>query len=69
MHAEGAAKHRDARAFLRHAALATERARGALRNADPDQALQLWRGLVDGRWSLIEQFSSDGRRFLVAHLV
>jgi DNA-binding NarL/FixJ family response regulator len=55
-------------------------ARGALRNAvrrldqlrtqegrsDPDRALASWEGLVSGRWSLIEHFDSDGRRFMVA---
>jgi DNA-binding CsgD family transcriptional regulator len=67
LHAESAAKSGEARNFLRHAALAAERARGALRRSDPDEATRLWRGLVDGRWSLIDQFDSDGRRLIVAH--
>jgi DNA-binding NarL/FixJ family response regulator len=28
--------------------------------------VEAWRGLVNGRWSLIEHFDTDGRRFLVA---
>lgn len=62
VHAEGEA--RDARELLRDAARALDRAR--LRGTDPDEALALWQGLVDGRWSLVDHFDSDGRRFLVA---
>lgn len=65
-HAEGSATSRDARAVLREAVLATERARGPLRKTDPTEALELWQALVAGRWSLVEQFDSDGHRYLVA---
>ncbi len=44
----------------------TRRSRGPLRRTDPIEALDLWRGLVDGRWSLLEHHESDGRRYLVA---
>jgi DNA-binding CsgD family transcriptional regulator len=67
LHAEGAAKERTARAFLRDAAVAVDKARGRLRRSDPDAALELWRGLLEGRWSLVDRFDSDGRRFMVAH--
>lgn len=30
-------------------------------------ALKLWRALIDGRWSLIDRFDRDGRRFILAH--
>ncbi len=66
-HAEGAAKTRSARDNLRDATLAIDKARGRLRRTDPDAALNLWRGLLDGRWSLIDRFDHDGRRFVVAH--
>lgn len=33
---------------------------------DPEAALEIWRGLVGGRWSLIDHFDSDGKRFLLA---
>jgi DNA-binding CsgD family transcriptional regulator len=61
-----AAKETDARAALRDAAIALDRARGALRRDDPDGAVDLWKGLVVGRWSLVDHFDSDGRRFLIA---
>jgi DNA-binding CsgD family transcriptional regulator len=67
LHAEGAAKLRGAREVLRDAALAIERARGPMRRSDPAAAIELWRGMVDGRWSLVDRFDSDGRRFVVVH--
>jgi DNA-binding CsgD family transcriptional regulator len=67
LHAEGPAKTRSARDGLRDATLAIEKARGRLRRADPDAALNLWRGLLDGRWSLIDRVEHDGRRLIVAH--
>lgn len=67
VHAVDAAKSKDAREALREAAIAQEKARGATRRRDPDAALDLWRGLVAGRWSLVERFEHDGRRFLVAY--
>jgi DNA-binding CsgD family transcriptional regulator len=36
------------------------------RASSSSEALELWQGLVDGRWSLIEQYETDGRRFYVA---
>jgi DNA-binding CsgD family transcriptional regulator len=66
VHAEGAARSFDARQALRDAARAVDRARSGLRRQDPDAALLSWKGLVEGRWSLVDQFDSDGRRFLVA---
>lgn len=66
-HAEGPAASTDAREELRRAAVAIDRSRGSLRRRDRDEALAIWRGLVDGRWSLVDRFEKDGRRFLVAH--
>lgn len=66
VHAEEAAKPGAAREELRRAAKAVDRARGRLRREDPSEALDLWRGLVDGRWSLVDRFESDGRRYVVA---
>jgi DNA-binding CsgD family transcriptional regulator len=67
LHAEGPAKVPTARDALREATLAVEKARGRLRRSDPDAALNLWRGLLDGCWSLIDRIDHDGRRFVVAH--
>jgi DNA-binding CsgD family transcriptional regulator len=66
-HAEGVARGERARSALRRSVLALERARGPLRRRDGDGALALWEGLVAGRWSLVDHFDSDGRRYLVAH--
>jgi DNA-binding CsgD family transcriptional regulator len=63
-HAAGDAK--TARDSLRDAVKAMERARGPMRRADSDGALAMWRGLVDGRWTLVDHFDTDGKRFLVA---
>lgn len=66
VHAEGAARSLDARQALRDAARAVDRARGSQLRQDAEAALLSWKGLVEGRWSLVDQFDSDGRRFLVA---
>ncbi len=65
-HAVGAARERGARERLARAARDVERARGRLRRADPDRALAIWRGLVDGTWSLVDHWDSDGRRYVLA---
>ena len=65
VHAVGAAT--SARDVLRDAALRMDRARARLRREDPDEALDLWSGLVAGRWSLVDRFEEGGRRFVVAY--
>ena len=65
-HAEGEAKERASRTALRDAAVAADRARGKLRHRDPDAALELWRSLVAGRWTLVDRIESDGRRLIIA---
>ena len=52
--------------YLAQAVQLRERARGSLRHREPDEALELWRGLVQGRWSLVDHIDSDGRRFVLA---
>ncbi|MEO7108835.1 MAG: LuxR C-terminal-related transcriptional regulator [Polyangiaceae bacterium] len=66
LHAEGDATTNSARSALTQAVIALDRARGKLRSIDPDGALEAWRGLVDARWSLVDQFENDGKRFIVA---
>jgi DNA-binding CsgD family transcriptional regulator len=66
-HAEPSAAGGEAREHLRAAVVALDRARGPLRQRDPEQAIELWKALVAGRWSLVEHFESDGRRYVVAH--
>jgi DNA-binding CsgD family transcriptional regulator len=64
-HAEGAAADRSAREALREALIRIERARS--RRQTPAQAVELWQGLVDGRWSIVETFERDGKRYYLAH--
>ena len=64
--AQGQAKSRGARDALRDAAMQVDRARGQLRETDPEKALGLWKALVRGRWSTVDWFDSDRRRFVLA---
>jgi len=61
-----ATKEASARAALRDAARSIDRARGAMRRRNPQEAVLAWRALVKARWSLVDQFESDGKRLLVA---
>lgn len=65
VHATSAARTSNAREALRDAALAVDGIRSG-RAGHPDEVLDAWRGLVSGRWSLVDRFDRDGRRFLVA---
>jgi DNA-binding CsgD family transcriptional regulator len=65
VHAEPPAQGAGPREAIRHAARAIDRARSKARGND-EEALDLWLGLVSGRWSLVDRFDTDGRRFLVA---
>jgi len=65
--ARGDARDGAAIATIRQAAIRNDLARGSLRRTDPARALELWQGLVRGRWSLVDWFDSDGRRFVLAH--
>jgi DNA-binding CsgD family transcriptional regulator len=67
LHAERDAATKPNRDELTSAARTLDRARGKLRRTDPDEAVELWRALVRGEWSLVDRFDSDGRRFVVAH--
>lgn len=61
----GKATSRDAQLALRQAARAIDRAR-VRRSRAPEEALEAWHALVDARWSLVDRFESDGRRYLIA---
>jgi DNA-binding CsgD family transcriptional regulator len=65
-HASGPAEARPAREALREAATRLMHARGKLRRRDAGEAVAAWRALVAGRWSLVDHFDHDSRRFLVA---
>lgn len=64
-HATGDATDPPAAQALREAAIAIDRAR-SLREQDPVGVTDLWKGLVDGTWSLVDRFDSDGKRYLIA---
>ncbi len=66
LHADGKARGPEAREGLVEAVRRSERARGRLRMADPEEALLLWKGLVDGTWSLLDHADSDGKRLVLA---
>ena len=64
--AVGPAREYEAATSLREAAVRIDRARGpGLRN-DPTAALELWKSLTEGRWSLVDWFDSDDRRYVLA---
>jgi DNA-binding CsgD family transcriptional regulator len=65
-HAVGNATQPGARDVLRSAVKSMDQARTRSGRRDPLQALDLWRGLLAGRWSLMDHFDSDGRRFVLA---
>jgi DNA-binding CsgD family transcriptional regulator len=64
--ATGPAKAHGVGAMLRDAAIQGDRARGRLRSDHPHEALEIWKALVQGRWSLVDWFDTDGRRFVLA---
>lgn len=64
--AAGDAGESTVREVLRRAVLTVEKVRGRERHRDPDGALESWRALVVGRWSLIDQVEHDGKRYIVA---
>ncbi|MET0791742.1 MAG: LuxR C-terminal-related transcriptional regulator [Polyangiaceae bacterium] len=67
-HAEGAARDdASARRALANAVRSMEQARLASVRSSPERALELWRGLVAGQWSLVDHWEQDGRRYLAAY--
>lgn len=66
VHAEGEARSKSAQDVIMQRARDIERAR-TKRHGRDDDALEVWQGLIDGRWSLVERFDADGKRYLLAH--
>ena len=64
--ASQAVKQPEMRAEFERAAQSIDRARGGKRRSDPEQAVEMWKGLVSGEYSLVEHVDTDGRRFLLA---
>jgi DNA-binding CsgD family transcriptional regulator len=65
LEAVGHATEPSAADALREAARNVDQARGALRRADPQLALETWKALVSGRWSMVDWFDTDGRRYIL----
>lgn len=65
-HATGDAHESAASDVLRDAARHIDQARGRMRVESPEAALQMWKGLTEGRWSLVDWFDTDDRRFVLA---
>ena len=55
------------REALSRAVRAMERARTASERAHPERALELWKGLVAGEWSLVDTWTGGGRRHIAAY--
>jgi len=64
--ARGAAEPSSAQARLRAVVRSIDRARASSERGDADAAMQAWTALVNGRWSLVDHFDTDGKRFVVA---
>ena len=62
----GAAREPEAAAGLRQAAVQIDRARGSARRDAPAAALETWKSLTEGRWSLVDWFDTDDRRYVLA---
>ena len=52
------------REAIREVARRVDHARGSMRS-DPHDALEVWQGLVEGEYSLVDHFDSDGRRLVL----
>jgi len=65
MDAAGCGKDQSLARTLRDSARRVDRSRGRLRKTNPDEALETWQALVRGRWSMLDWFDSDGRRFVL----
>jgi DNA-binding CsgD family transcriptional regulator len=65
-HASEHARTRQARQALSHAAHTIERGRTPRGRRNGDRTVAEWTGLIAARWSLVDHFESDGKRFLVA---
>jgi DNA-binding CsgD family transcriptional regulator len=65
-HATGVAQEPANRAALARAARAMDSVRSRRKGADPREAIKEWRSVVAKRWTFLEHFESDGKRFLLA---
>jgi DNA-binding CsgD family transcriptional regulator len=64
VHATGPARAKDAQDELVQTAIARDRARAS--KADAVEGLRVWRPLTRARWTLVDSFEAEGRRYVVA---
>jgi DNA-binding CsgD family transcriptional regulator len=66
VHAEGAAAGQKARERIRSAAAAIDSLRSKARRQRGADAIEAWHPLTGARWTLLESFEENGRRYMVA---
>jgi DNA-binding CsgD family transcriptional regulator len=66
LHAEQPAQVRLVRDSLSEACQSIERARTRKGRATGEMSLSLWRSLVSERWTLVDTYERDGKRYVVA---
>lgn len=66
LHANGDAKSRIAREALRDAAISIDYARARESRLSEDELALAWQALYLGRWTMLESFDTDGRRYFIA---
>jgi DNA-binding CsgD family transcriptional regulator len=64
-HVEDPTLQQETRDALREAVVAVERSRSSP-IGEQDVAVEQWRALQEGRWTLVDQFERGGRRYVVA---
>lgn len=64
-HATGAVRDRATQNRLRSFAKEVDGARSGSKRSSRESALQAWTALVEGRWSMVDHFDTDGRRFCI----
>ena len=64
-HLSSIAQAPEMRVVLRDAVMQLERIRSSEHGTTAD-ALSIWQALIGGRWSILDQFDADGKRFLIA---
>lgn len=64
--AKGLGKDSVVQENLRQTIKRIESTRAKSSSINTDDALDAWQGLIEGRWSLVDRFDSDGKRFIVA---
>jgi DNA-binding CsgD family transcriptional regulator len=66
VHASGPAERSHVRAQLHRTLVEVEQSKRRESRIPADAVLECWRALHHGRWSVLDQFDTDGRHFIVA---